>query len=257
MPPTFVEALQFCFTNQWFYVVFTVSSIFWIATWMIIQLGYHKKMEFVGMSTSLIHSTLSSLVSLYLVLTFSREQMETIPKDDEEAIPELWKMYRFLLIFSSSYFVVDGVQFIFFRQDKSFGFRVIMIIHHALICLIEFSLYHFHPFMVYLFSWALVMELATIFMNLRYFGKQFRNKYVYAIGGGGTLILYPFLRVPIALHIVNVGWTGIVPFCDDNIWIWGLITSIFVFGMSVYYTFAVIWRNPKKMCLLKLKEKST
>ena len=182
--------------------------------------------------------------------------MESLPLNPTpDQVPQLWNIYRFFLIFSGSYFVVDGVQFVFVRNDKSFKFRVVMVIHHIIVSSIEFLLYYLHPFMCYLFAWELLMEIATIFICLRYFGKQFDNKYVYGIGGVGALLLYPGARCPIAIYIVYLGWNGIVPFCDRYFWTLGLITSIFVFVLSVYYSIAVIWKNPRKMCFLK--EKST
>merc|ERR1719433_1879177 len=145
---------------------------------------------------------------------------------------------------------------IIFQRDR-IAYRFTLIVHHVLVFLCSSGIFLLDPYIHIHYARISLIEVTTIFLHLRNFGKRMNSDFLYFVGGFGTLFIYPFLRI--VIPIVTVYTWGFSDrlilrvFVSDNGINIVIVFITFVFFMSMYYTVFVLWSKPSSIYKLKRK----
>ena len=151
---------------------------------------------------------------------------------------------------------MDSIQLMLFYQDKPMSTRITMIVHHILALGCCTALYRLDPYLQYIYACNTLVEISTIFLNLRYFGRQLNNATLYLIGGSVSLVIYPLSRSTLTIYCSYTVYTGLYHLFIGYSGVCVVVAcNVFVFFMSLYYSIFVLWANPRAMFRLKRKEK--
>ena len=256
-----IDIWYYCWMDQIFQMSFVIFSSVFIMIWFVSSILFGvRNIEFIGYISSSLHALLVTSISLLIAISFSEDDMIQINiargNNVEYKEPFLFYIFRFLGVFQTAYFLIDSIQILLCYNHKSWSYRIAMLFHHLLSSACSCCIFYIDPYMAYIYALNALIEFSNIFMNLRFFGKSLNNKTMYFIGGLGTLIFYPLTRIPLTIYCGYLAYFGLLNvFVGKSAVLLILSTNLFIFVLSVYYTVFSLFIKPKRMFLLKQKEK--
>eukprot|EP01084_Bolivina_argentea_P260952 440839_1 len=209
------------------------------------------QIEFAGYIMSFLHSIVLSSTSISIMLNYKESTISRAHPSET-----LLFIYKMSSTYSVAYFLTDIIDLILFYDHKNLKYKLSFIVHHILVLLSQMTVYKSNPYVIFISAYSMFVEVSTIFLNIRMFGKMFNNALMFKVGGIGTLITYPFTRIIfMAYNMYMIYYSKIDYFlCFECKW--QLIMScIFVLMLSGQYYIFVMLKKPKNMYTLKTIKK--
>jgi hypothetical protein len=235
-----------------------ILTVFW--TLMVVILRFDREF-IIEKLTAFIHAMLNSVVSCVFLLNHSEMDIIQMNLDRQTnpnlEIPSTMYVLKLFLTFQAAYCIMDNAQLamgIIFQRQR-IKYRVTLIVHHLLVLLCCSGTFLLDPWCHHFYAKTSLIEVSTVFLHLRNFGKMMDNATIYFVGGLGTLITYPLLRIIIPLRSAYIIYYGPTDrFLSDSLSRPLLVFNGFVFAMSLYYTVFVLWADPTSIYRLKHKK---
>merc|ERR1719203_619638 len=135
-----------------------------------------RDIEFIGYMNSLVHAILNTVISLLIVANYSERDIIQIHiatwNKPHFRLPLLLELFKFFGAFQTAFFIMDSIQLLLFYRDKPLSFRITFIVHHIFALCCCTCVYWLDPYIQYIYVYNTLVECSTIFLNLRYFGRQ-------------------------------------------------------------------------------------
>merc|ERR1712183_751996 len=84
-------------------------------------------------------------------------------------LPILFKLFNFFGAFQTAFFLMDIIQLVLFYRDKPITMRITFVTHHLFALCCCMCIYGMDPYVQYIYAFNTLVEVSTIFLNLRYF----------------------------------------------------------------------------------------
>eukprot|EP01084_Bolivina_argentea_P086939 157087_1 len=189
---------------------------------------------------STIHSLLVTLPSFVDFLYFKRWENPII--DDPKLAGSIWAC-------AIAYFLVDLIGHLscyVAYNSKTVTRRWDSIIHH-LVAIIGFLCIQIPKPIHFWGIFSLIMgsELSTIFLNLQWYGKHFKNEKLKKISKICFIISWMFVRLPIFLYIAYffiTNWERITNEVPSRIYIAAVTTLSPAILLQIIWTVLIIWK---------------
>ena len=207
---------------------------------------------------SIVHAFGISVASFLVIYHFAHDPHGLVTLDNTEVEYFYIVLYKVCSVLSLSYFIfLTMLEVLVIEQVMIM--RLTMVVHHlvsiGLIPIVVMS----NPAFALLGALTFQCESSTVFLNLRMLGMAMENKYIYFIGGLGTLITYPITRI---VFLVFTIWTtmSLRDVFADHSGIGGfylaIFAQVFVLCMSAKYSWE-LWKRPKKTLFLDIGKKQS
>eukprot|EP01084_Bolivina_argentea_P119952 212660_1 len=189
---------------------------------------------------SSIHVILVTLPSIFDFLHYKRWQNPIV--DEPKLAGYIWPIVNsFLFVDLIAHLTCYAVY-----GKKTIPPRYDMIIHH-LACMLFYILIQI-PNPVYIwgiFSLVMASEISTIFLNLQWFGKAFKNKKLEKISQRLFITAWMLIRVPIFLYItyfiIKYQKRAKDKMCN-RAYIAGYMLTVPGIGLQIIWTIFIIWK---------------
>lgn len=247
--------------DRFFQIVFVIGCVFYYILELIGAFLYSKylsplkqksisKYDFAGNVASIVHSLTISFAALLFVYTFKFGDRAS--DSYENSLANAVNIYRYCSTFSISYFVID--LYFTLRMDKQS--KYIMSLHHVLSGLMQMPPLISPPSILYVTALEMCIEISTIFLNVRVFGKVFRNTSLYYVSGFTVLVTYPLFRLAFSFYVIYATLISDIGYmCPSAI---NILVSVqlFIVCLSLLF-FGRMMKRPSVIYILseKLKKK--
>eukprot|EP01083_Nonionella_stella_P064653 168741_1 len=222
-------------------IIFLASFLFFGTT--VVFLQSKKDAEFTSIVISALHAVIVYILALSIFTNYGHE-ME-IQSQHKESV--LFTLFPYIASFSTPYFILDSI-LVYLMDNKSSAYKYIIIIHHILWAMCSWVVFIKNPYVSYFYATNILLEGSNVFLYTRYFGKYYGNKELYCVGGVGLLITYPLLRLSVTAYCTHLAYYGPL---ESFIGVYGtrlaIVTNVFVFALSFYYTTFVLFPNYQRV----------
>eukprot|EP01083_Nonionella_stella_P064654 168742_1 len=222
-------------------MIFLASFLFFRT--IVVFLQSKKDAEFTSIVICATHAAVVYIFALSIFTNYEREkEIQSQPKESV-----LFTIFPYIGCFSTPYFLLDSI-LIYMMNNQSSAYKYVMIIHHILWAMCSWLVFIKNPYVSYYYATNILLEGSNVFLYTRYFGKYYGNKELYCVGGVGLLITYPLLRLSVTAYCTHLAYYGPL---ESFIGVYGtrlaIVTNVFVFAMSFYYTTFVLWPNYRRI----------
>eukprot|EP01083_Nonionella_stella_P012154 34501_1 len=139
-----------CWSSQEFLTLFALFTASLLLLWLITSTCFKISNEAIGHISSTIHASIVTIISFLILITFSEHDAAQIRQANDDSLPFLFQIFKYVAIFQTAYFFVDAIQLAI--GPKSYGYRIAMLVHHTFGAVCACCIYYVHPHIAYVYA---------------------------------------------------------------------------------------------------------